>query len=235
MTNTEYVEHFKALIGVIKTYGGAYGCEPGLVAVQLVAQGVGYKDINTADQEEIVKDEAVCRECYLSCMILRSADNSWYFQLKVDMSNNMTKGTDNFPKTVVDTVRLLTNYVALPRLQRVHDLDGKGRAFVQGEGGAPRSPKRDSTNKGEINCWHCGRPHYKSECPKLKALDKGVQNFNINDCDEEHNLFLANKTTATGWSRSRLKECEASFPPTMHTSTLAQAMPALPSQSSSQT
>jgi len=25
VTNTEYVENFKALIGVVKTYGGAYG------------------------------------------------------------------------------------------------------------------------------------------------------------------------------------------------------------------
>jgi hypothetical protein len=24
-TDTEYVEHFKALVGVVETYGGAYG------------------------------------------------------------------------------------------------------------------------------------------------------------------------------------------------------------------
>jgi hypothetical protein len=106
--------------------------------------------------------------------------------------NNMTKGTDNFPKTIVDTVHLLTNYMAPPRLQRAHDLDGKGLAFVQGESGAPRGPKRDGANKGKINCWHCGGPHYKSECPKLKVLDEGVQNFNIDDCNKEHNLFSAN-------------------------------------------
>jgi hypothetical protein len=115
-------------------------------------------------------------------MILCSTDNSQYFQLKVDLLK--TKGTNNFPKTIVDTVRLLTDYMAPPKLQRARDPNGKGLAFVQGEGGAPRSPKR-------INCWHCGGPHYKSECPKLKALDKGIQNFNIDDCDKEHNLFLA--------------------------------------------
>jgi hypothetical protein len=65
-------------------------------------------------------------------------------------------------------------------------------AFVQGEGSALRGPKRDSVNKGKIECWHCGRVHYKNECPKLRALDAGVQNFNINDCNKEHNLFLAN-------------------------------------------
>jgi hypothetical protein len=29
----EYVEHFKALVGVVKTYGGAYGKKPGLITV----------------------------------------------------------------------------------------------------------------------------------------------------------------------------------------------------------
>jgi hypothetical protein len=122
-------------------------------------------------------------------MILHSADNSRYFQLKVDLSNDMTKGTNNFPKTIVDTVRLLTNYLAPPRLQHAPNPDGKGLAIVQGEGGAPCSPKRDGTNKGEVNCWHCGGPHYKSECPELKALDEGIQNFNIDDCNKEHNLL----------------------------------------------
>jgi hypothetical protein len=106
----------------------------------------------------------------------------------------MMKGTDIFPNMIVNTVRLLTNCMAPPRLQHACDPDGKGLAFVQGEGGAPRGPKRDSANKGKINCWHCGGPHYKSGCPKLKVLDKGIQNFNIDDCHEEHNLFSANNS-----------------------------------------
>ncbi len=173
------------------TYGGAYGRKPELVAVQIVAQGVSYNDINTADQEEIVKAKAVRQECYLSCMILHGADNSWYLQLKVDLLNDMTKETNNFPKMIVNTVRLLTNYVAPLRLQHACDPDGKGLAFVQVEGGAPRGSKRDGANKRKINCWHCGGPHYKSECPELKALDEGAQNFNIDVCNKEHNLFLA--------------------------------------------
>jgi hypothetical protein len=55
VTNTEYVEHFKTLIGVVETYGGAYGHKPGLVAMQLVAQGVSTQDVDTADQEEVME------------------------------------------------------------------------------------------------------------------------------------------------------------------------------------
>jgi len=126
MTNTEYVENFKALVGVVETYGGAYGREPGgLVAIELVAQGMRPEDVDSANRAAIIKAEEVCRECYLSCMLLCGADNGRYFQLKVDLSNDMTKGTNNYPKTIVKTMRLLTDYVPPPRLQRVRDPDGE--------------------------------------------------------------------------------------------------------------
>jgi hypothetical protein len=70
VTNTEYVEHFKALVGVVETYGGAYCREPGLVAAELVAQGTKPKDVDTADHKAIIKAEEVCREGFLSCMLL---------------------------------------------------------------------------------------------------------------------------------------------------------------------
>ena len=98
MTNTEYVKHFKVLVGVVETYGGAYGREPGLVAAELVAQGMKPKEVDTADCVVIIKAEEVCCKCYLSCMLLRGTDNSRYFQLKVDLSNDMTKGTNNYLK-----------------------------------------------------------------------------------------------------------------------------------------
>ena len=153
------------------------------------------KDIATVDYADIKKAQEVCRKCYLSCMMLRGANNGQYFQLKIDLLNGMTKGTNNFPKTIVETMRLLTNYVPQPRLQRSCDPDGKGLAFIQGKGGALRGTKRDSANK-EIKCWHCGGLHYKSECSELKLLDMGVQNININinNCDEEHNLFSADNS-----------------------------------------
>ena len=185
MTNTEYVEHFKALVGVVETYGGAYGREPGLVATELVAQGMKPENVTTVDRAAIIKAKEVCRECYLLCMLLRGADNGRYYQFKVDLSNDMTKGTDNYPKTMVETVRMLTDYVPPPRLQCVHDPDGKGLAFIQGKGGTSRGLKKD------IKCYHCGGPHFKNECPKLKLWDLDVQNLNIDDCNNEHNLFLA--------------------------------------------
>jgi hypothetical protein len=85
VTNTEYVEHFKALVGVVETYGGAYGCKPGLMATELVAQGMKPQDVNTPDPADVKKAKEVFHECYLLSMLLRGADNSRYCQLKVDL------------------------------------------------------------------------------------------------------------------------------------------------------
>ena len=146
------------------------------------------EDVDTADRAAIIKAEEVCHERYLSCMLLHGTDNSRYFQLKVDLSNDMTKVTNNYLKTIAETMQLLTDYVPPPRLQRMHDPDGEGLAFIQGEGGTSRGLR----SKGEVKCWHCGGPHFKSECPELKLLDTGIQNLNIDDCNDEHNLFSAN-------------------------------------------
>ena len=125
VTNTEYVEHFKALGGMVETYGGAYGRKPGLVATELVAQGMKPEDVTTAGSVAIIKAEEVCRECHLSCMLLLGANNGRYHQFKVNLLNNMTKGTGSYPKTMVETMHMLTGYVPLPRLQHVRDPDSE--------------------------------------------------------------------------------------------------------------
>ena len=74
------MEHFKALVGVVEMYGGAYGREPGLVATELVAQGVRPEEVDLVDRvARITKAEEVCPKCYLLWMLLLGADNGRYF------------------------------------------------------------------------------------------------------------------------------------------------------------
>jgi hypothetical protein len=76
MTNTDYIEYFKALVGVVETYGGVYGQELGLIRAQLLAQGVAEVNLNSPDPAELKKAEEVCQEEYLSCMLLQGLDSS---------------------------------------------------------------------------------------------------------------------------------------------------------------
>jgi hypothetical protein len=107
---TDYIENFMALVGVIETYGGTYGREPGLVKAQVLKQGVATADLDTPNPDELKKAKATCQEEYLSCMILHRANQSRYAKSKDDLCNDMAKGIDNFLKTIVETTRLMNEY-----------------------------------------------------------------------------------------------------------------------------
>ena len=180
-TTTEYLENFKALVGVVETYGGAYGRKPGLVEAELIVQGHPASVVAA----KIKAAEAVCCEQLLLCMrILRGADSTRYFQLKTDLANDtMTKGLDHFPKTIVDTMRLLNNYKVPARHNRQNRQgDGDSVAFVQGDK-QKAAKEADAPLITEIECWHYNKKgHYKNEWPELQVVDEGVQNLAINDC-----------------------------------------------------
>ena len=132
MTNAEYMEQFEAMVGVVETYCGAYGRELGLIRAQLIIQGVAAADLDDPDSIELATAEAVCREEYLSCMFLRGSDNNRYHSLKIDLANDMIKGTDNFPKTMVETMRILNDYrIPMRQMRRPEHGESEGVAFVQ--------------------------------------------------------------------------------------------------------
>ena len=123
-------------------------------------------------------------------MLLWGADNGRYYKLKDDLANNMALGQDNYPKTIVETTRLLNDYRVPPRAQRVRENQVEGVAFIQ-EG--------KTVDVTKITCYHCGKKrHFKSDCPELQVA--GIQNFTINstaedaedeEIDEGHGLLLA--------------------------------------------
>ena len=86
----------------------------------------------------------------------------------------MLLGKDNYPKTIVKSMRLLNEYKAPTRAQRVRENQAKGVVFIQ-EG--------KTVDVKNITCYHCGtKGHYRSNCPELQVpgVDDGVQNFTIN-------------------------------------------------------
>jgi hypothetical protein len=41
------------------------------------------------------------------------ANKDRFAELKCNLANNMTKHVDNYPKTIVDTARMLNNYMSV--------------------------------------------------------------------------------------------------------------------------
>ena len=208
MSNTEYIQFFTALVGVVETYGGAYGREPGLVQACLteMKKSDASVDVDDPDKAHLKAAYATCRDEYLACMLLRGACQARYGQLKNDLANDMMKGSDNYPKTIVDATRMLTEYKCAIRVHRVPP-DGDGLAFVQGASGGRRKPKaKDDANEDDGNCWHCGKPgHHKNRCPDLMV--EGIDNLNVDvsGWDDAHALFSAG-ANAQEWD-SNAQEC----------------------------
>jgi hypothetical protein len=44
---------------------------------------------------------------------LMQANKDRFAELKCNLANNMTKHVDNYPKTIVDTARMLNNYMSV--------------------------------------------------------------------------------------------------------------------------
>jgi hypothetical protein len=101
-------------------------------------------DVNTPDAHKLKKALAVCCDSYLLCMILQGSDNSRFYQLKTDLANNMTKGQDNFPKTIVKKKHFLNDYKVLARQQCVKNPNNDGVAFVQNTGGTATVERKDT-------------------------------------------------------------------------------------------
>jgi hypothetical protein len=73
--------------------------------------------------------EETCPEQYLLCVLLLGVDQSRYAKLKDDLSKDMMKGVNNFPKTMVEAMHLMTNYKVPPRAQHVRE-DSEGVALI---------------------------------------------------------------------------------------------------------
>jgi hypothetical protein len=95
---TKYMEPFKALVGIVKTYSSAYGNELGLIKAQLNAQGVVVADLDNPNPIKKKEALAVCCKEYLLCMILQGLDNPRFYQLKINLENSFDHGTRPVPK-----------------------------------------------------------------------------------------------------------------------------------------
>ena len=127
-------------------------------------------------------------------MLLRGSDSIRYGPLKVELANYMTKGTDNFPKTLVEAMCLLNDYKVAIRPQRAHDNPGEGMAFAQDRGGSCRGGgsggRAVACNTDNTNCWHCNKlGHHMNWCPDLVV--KGIDNLNVEEFNDAHTLFSA--------------------------------------------
>ena len=133
-STTDYFESFKELVSVLESYGGKLH-DPQEAAPE------------SADIENLANEaekETFMRTRYCAMLFLRNADKQRFEQLRKDLSNDFSKGRDEYPTSLTDAHQLLLTYKASEPTKR-NDRGGRGGRT---EGGRSDGGRGDRTKAG---------------------------------------------------------------------------------------
>ena len=97
---TDYYESFKELISVLESYGGKLH-DP---------EGAAPASAKIGDLPDDAAREAFMRDRYCATVFLRNADKQRFDQLRTELSNDFSKGRDEYPTTCTNAHQLLLTY-----------------------------------------------------------------------------------------------------------------------------
>ena len=187
-TDSEFASNFGNIVKVIEHFSGQIHEDKATLLEEL-------KTI--ADDEDITIDQATDDQINMANIIrkrkchgmgmLRRADKDRYGQLIIDLENQHTFGTDNYPGSMTETYTLITKYKK-PRTQAPRHRPG-------GNGGTTSTPndqqqgmtfvQRNEPPIEEIQCYNCqgmGRyarrctnPYVRRAAPEPPPTPTGVQ------------------------------------------------------------
>ena len=139
-------------------------------------------------------------------MILQGSDNTRFYQPKIDLANSMT--TKKRMSSQRPWWRLSVSSTSIKCHQDSCASEARTATGPRSYRTADRLGNRQPHCR-PMTLSDCGlKGHYKSNCPELQVqeLDVGVQNLDIDMCEEAHSLFSANK----GWIMVQEEKKESS-------------------------
>ena len=157
---SDYLHQFKENIDVLEHYGGSVGVDKG--SQDLI---VKYLDPDVITTSETKK--RMSRDRALAIQFLKGADKKRFGNLLIELENQFTRGTDQYPVDVTAAYGMLVSYRG-PRQpqnqQQGQSSTSNGLQFAQTTT-AP-VPGLDGILHEAIICFHCQGPgHYASQCP----------------------------------------------------------------------
>ena len=179
-TEAEYMANFKDLIDAIIYYGGSLGEDPVLVRQELIALGFdmdSYDKLTPATRKIMNLDlgpespdykraAANAREKFFAMAFLMSSDPRRYKSLLVELDNDHSKGTGNYPATLTASYSLLVNY----RSQAFQSNNNNGSEGDDNNDGSDDDVAFLQSSGFIPTCHICGKKgHIAPKCPdKIK-------------------------------------------------------------------
>ena len=187
LSNSDYLEKFKALYTIIEHYGGSIGEDPMLIKDEARRDNImHYNDLTITDNEYIQRVRPA-RDRYLAYAFIHGSDKSRYAELMIELENQHTYGNDQFPKTLTGAYNLLVNYRTK---MRKSNYDGRHEEKKENDFTFATGFNTLTNDKGEkvnkqgvpLKCYKCGGTHYSNDpsCPKATKIDP-VKSYSSND------------------------------------------------------
>jgi len=170
--NTEWYEWFSTKVEVAESVGCVFANDKTLDYCANLEYKKSFAVLGSTEQAAI---KVLARERFMAFGLLKTAGSS-HDKIKSDLSDDFTKGSDNYPVTPVQTLLLLDKYSKKPTVVAASE----GTAFAQK--GKKGEAKKDATNKKvdfdkefykDKECFRCGKKgHPKAACTvKLTPAD----------------------------------------------------------------
>ena len=172
-TTEKYFNIFGARRNTVNAHDGRAGYHEGIFKKAMV-KIMDEKNKTTAkvDGGPVLKKDieeagmTTSSEEFIACLFILLADNGRYKGLKIELANDFTMGQSNYPKTVVSSKRLLTDYIATGKRKYFkQELDNAGYAFSKTD--------HDNDWKKNVSCNGCDlKGHQLNEYNKTSPEDK---------------------------------------------------------------
>ena len=166
MTNTEWYERFNTKVEVAESVGCKFANDKTLDYCAELQYKKSYALLGVTEQDAV---DVLARDRFMAFGLLKTSSSS-HDKIKSDLSDDYTKGSDNYPTTPQQTLLLLDKYSKKPQLVA----QSEGTAFAQKikKGGAKKSgaddPKTFEFDKDfykDKECFRCGKKgHPKAAC-----------------------------------------------------------------------
>ena len=163
-TNTEWYERFSTRVEVAESVGCVFANDKTLDYCANLEHKKSFAVLGPMEQAAI---KVLARERFMAFGLLKTAGSS-HDKIKSDLSDDFTKGSDNYPVTPVQTLLLLDKYSKKPTVVAASE----GTAFAQK--GKKGEAKKDPTDKKvefdkefykDKECFRCGKKgHPKAAC-----------------------------------------------------------------------
>ena len=170
----DYLHQFKENIDVLEHYGGSVGIDKG--SQELVEKYLDPDKSTSSDEKK-----RISRERALAIQFLKGADRKRFGNLLIELENQFTRGTDQYPPDLTSAYGMLVSYRGPKQAPTASQSSGTPALLPAGGGGGLQFAQTTSPVPGldgilheNITCFHCQGPgHYASQCP-LRGDDNGT-------------------------------------------------------------